>query len=328
MFDQNLIEKYKWFNWNLLLRKDMWEFSLEEASPIFARIKKFFDSIISNPELENLAQGILNEIDTQIRSFFELYDRHIVTYQNTSDKQQIIELIKNKEFEIINVLWKYTAYLRELDPKKDKEYKSYTEDAKKKILEIDQNLSQISKLSERAKQVAQKEEIALFWTFFWVTADKNKKSANLSFWIMIVLVFFTWVIAWLFLGNISFLQDSKISFLNNVLKTITSQGIFEKIVIISLLGYIVSHFSRRYSAERHLYVLNIHRQNALNSHKQIIDSVQSTSSESDLETKNAILLQITKAIFENQETWYLKDSWSSPIISNQILEASKILTSK
>jgi hypothetical protein len=55
-----------------------------------------------------------------------------------------------------------------------------------------------------------------------------------------------------------------------------------------------------------LYNLNTQRQNALNSHKKILDSVQATDSENEKEIRNAILLELTKAIFENKDTGYIK----------------------
>jgi len=51
-----------------------------------------------------------------------------------------------------------------------------------------------------------------------------------------------------------------------------------------------------------LYNLNIQRQNALNSHKQILDSIIATQSENEKEIRNAILLELTRAIFDTKET--------------------------
>lgn len=326
MLDQNWVQQYKAINWNSLLRKEFWEYSLEEAKPIFDRIKKFFDEILNNPEVENLSQSIHNKISAKISSFVQFCDSRIKTYQNTSEKSQKIEEIRNIEYEIIEELWKYISYFSELDPKKEKEYKKYTEDAKEKIKEVEIRLSEIDKLSERAKQIAQKEEIASFWNFFGITAISNETSAKNAQYTMIGLILLTWIFAIIFLWGINFSQQTETSWWKNIFLTIHEQNIIERIVILSLLWFLISHFSKIYSAEKHLYVLNNQRQNALNSHRQIIDSVQSTNTENDLETKNAILLQMTKAIFDNQDTWYLKDSWWSPIITNQILEAWKILS--
>lgn len=86
MLDQNWVQQYKEINWNALLRKEFGEYSLEEAKPIFDRIKKLFDSILSNPEIENLSQNIHNQINTKIINFVQFCAGQIKTYQNTSEK--------------------------------------------------------------------------------------------------------------------------------------------------------------------------------------------------------------------------------------------------
>ena len=308
------------------MRKEFGEYSLEEAKPIFDRIKKLFDSILDNPEVENLSQNIHNQISSKISSFVQFCDSSIKTYQNTSEKWQKIEDIRNMEYEIIEAIWKYISYFSELDPKREKEYKKYTEDAKEKVKEIEERLSEINKLSERAKQVAQKEEIESFGNFFGITASTNLRKGERNQGIMIILIFITGLFAFILLQDINFIEQKDLSWWRNLLQIIHGQNIIEKIVFLSLLWFLISHFSKIYSAEMHLYVLNTQRQNSLNSHRQIIDSVQSTNTENDLEIQNAILLQMTKAIFDNQDTGYLKDTWWSPIITNQILEAGKILS--
>ncbi len=96
--------------------------------------------------------------------------------------------------------------------------------------------------------------------------------------------------------------------------------------MLSLGGYLIAHFAKVYSAEKHLYNINVQRQNALNSHKQILDSVIATESENEKEIRNAILLELTRSIFQNQETGYLKGNTNSTMPTNQIIEISKTLT--
>lgn len=86
-----------------------------------------------------------------------------------------------------------------------------------------------------------------------------------------------------------------------------------------------SYFSNTNLTEKHLYNLNIQRQNALNSHKQILDSIIATQSENEKEIRNAILLELTRAIFDIKETWYLK-SWWQWQATNQIIEITKTLS--
>lgn len=142
---------------------------------------------------------------------------------------------------------------------------------------------------------------------------------------MIGAIVLTFGISIFYLRDISFVTVEGANFWSNLFNTINTQNIIIKFVVLSLGGYLISHFSKVYSAEKHLYNLNIQRQNALNSHKQILDSIVSTESENDKEIRNAILLELTRAIFENKDTGYLKGS-HNPTSTNQIIEISKTLT--
>ena len=110
-----------------------------------------------------------------------------------------------------------------------------------------------------------------------------------------------------------------------LLNTINSQNIIIKFIILSLWWYLISYFLNTNLTEKHLYNLNIQRQNALNSHKQILDSIIATQSENEKEIRNAILLELTRAIFDTKETWYLK-SWWQWQATNQIIEITKTLS--
>jgi DNA-binding FadR family transcriptional regulator len=89
----------------------------------------------------------------------------------------------------------------------------------------------------------------------------------------------------------------------------------------------VAHFSRNYSAEMNMYYMNKHRQMALNSHQRILDAVRKTETSNEPETKNAILLQVAKTMFDIQETGYLKNG-NNPVPTTQIVETIRTGVSK
>ena len=74
-----------------------------------------------------------------------------------------------------------------------------------------------------------------------------------------------------------------------------------KIVIFTILYYLIILFVRNYNAHRHNYVVNKHRQNALSTFLTFVDSTK------DQETKNAILIQTTQSIFSSQLSGYIKN---------------------
>ncbi len=86
-----------------------------------------------------------------------------------------------------------------------------------------------------------------------------------------------------------------------------------RIIIVSVVWFIMVQCARNYTACRHNVVVNRHRQNAIGTFRIF------TSTEADAATKNAILLEATKCIFAPQTTGYLKGE-SEPQSGSQILE--------
>ena len=72
------------------------------------------------------------------------------------------------------------------------------------------------------------------------------------------------------------------------------------------------------------YTLNKHRHNAINSHNELLDPILKTENESDKEISNAMLLELTKAIFSPQDTGFVKDQKNNSS-ENKIIEISKSL---
>lgn len=321
--NEDLLTKYKNINWNALLRKDLGEYNLEEVKPVFERIKNIFDSLINNPALENASQGFVNQIDSELKKFLQLSIRILTAFQNTKEKPQWITEITNEEYSIVTALGNLFNYFNIIDPSKGKELKKYIQEANEKTKELEDKLKTVDELLEGAKQTAKKVEVQSFGNFFEKSATENKTKANRAFMLMISSIIFTLILSIIYLQDITFIMDDKMKFWENLLSTVNSQNLIIKVAIITLLGYLIAHFSKVYSAESHLYVINTQRQNALNSHRQILKSVQSTEGDNDLETENAILLQVTRAIFDNQDTGYLKDSNNPTAPVNQILEITK-----
>lgn len=94
-----------------------------------------------------------------------------------------------------------------------------------------------------------------------------------------------------------------------------------KIVILSSLFFVLSIFNRNYKAHKHNSVLNKHRQNALSTFETF-----SNASGSDLQTKNAVLIEATRTIFSNQQTGYLHTNETEA--SNKIVEIIKGASSR
>jgi len=99
------------------------------------------------------------------------------------------------------------------------------------------------------------------------------------------------------------------------------QFTISKIVVLSVLFYGLTICTRNYKAHKHNSILNKHRQNALNTFETFTKAAGT-----DIQTKNAVLLEATHTIFSNQQTGYLNSDNESDS-PNKIIEIFKSNTS-
>ncbi|MHB1163122.1 MAG: hypothetical protein ACYCZZ_01140 [Minisyncoccota bacterium] len=320
---KNKIEEYKKLNWSKLLRKDLGEYSLEEAKPSLDRLKKILDEIIGYSGLASLPQDYQNRLGNQIQSLISFANEIVSNFQNTIERPTWIQRIKNQEQQVWNDLIVVYEYLRVVDPAQNSQLEIYLDSAKEKISELDEKLKTTGELLTGAQKEATQAEVFKYGSYFSTEATQNNKVAMRNRYYM-----FGSIVGTLFLG-VLFLTapntaPSQVNNLTDFIAYIVRQNLLLDILVVSLGGYLVGHFSRTYYAEKNLYTLNKQRQNALDSHRQILKSVQATNSENDKEISNAILLELTKAIFEGQDTGYLKNS-SDGSGPTQIVDVSRFL---
>jgi hypothetical protein len=101
------------------------------------------------------------------------------------------------------------------------------------------------------------------------------------------------------------------------------QSALQRLFVLSLLYYAIVFSVRNFSAARHNMVVNLHRRNALIAFEAFVDSASA-----DQQTKNAVLLQATKAIFDAQPSGFLKNDNDTPQPSSQVIEIFKAAASK
>jgi hypothetical protein len=88
--------------------------------------------------------------------------------------------------------------------------------------------------------------------------------------------------------------------------------IISRLLILSIWVYVISFCLKQYSVNKHLSTLNKHRQNTLDSYKLFLQSIDPT----DGITKNALMMEVAKSIYEHGSTGHLtsKNADSNPSI--------------
>jgi len=318
------IEKYKNIDWDLLLRNDLGKAgNLEQIKPNLDRIKKVLDDLLERPVLTELPNAE-QQVQSVLNNFIVLCETKITNgYTDVTQQAEKIKEVRNFEQDMIQKLAPTINYIHFADPsnKAQLDELSNTLDTAKKLIE------KTKREAEENKEIAKGQEVTKYGRAFGEMADENATAARNNFWLMLGSMIATVILAFAFLQGEITPPNGEESWIVTIWNTLVEQNILLKLFIISSGGYLVAHFSRNFSAEKHLYYTNKHRQNALESHDRILNAVSGTEkTENDIETQNAILIQVTRTMFEMQDTGYLKNQ-SNPVPSTQIIENIKPIRS-
>lgn len=318
--DQSVIDRYKQLKWDKLLRIDNGENgSLEAAKPNLDSIKSLFDGILYYSKELSTIPNFESQVQSAIDQFLHFCETNILgdSYTDSTQRDEKIQAIKQQSEYIISNLIPIIGYMNFISNKNKLDQKLLLQMIEK------QNIlnSRIEEGEIRYNNLVKDEEISPFGKEFSDLAKENNNKAKINLIFMFSSMFITVTFAFIFLQGktispISSGSDLFISIWNYIINL----NIFLEIFIISIGGYIVAHFSRNYSAEMNMYYQNKHRQISLNSHKRIIESVESTTDrDSEKDVRNAILLQITKTMYEIKDSGYLKKQ-NNPMPTTQIIE--------
>lgn len=322
--NQTTINSYKKFEWDKLLREDLGNSgNLNEIKENLERIKYIFDKIFSYGEALSQMPNYERTFASAVTSFLQESNAQLIdNYSNVTERNSRLEHVRNKEQAIVSQLMPIISYLKFTDTAEN----TGQRELNKKLKEVEVKLKEVDALADKVKnavevsgKIAEKQEVELYGNEFENMARQNKEKADRSQWLMMFTLAVTVLAACIFVFGEHFNLKSDGGLFLNVWNLILEQNILLKLFLISAGGYLVAHFSRNYSAEMNMYYTNKHRQLALNSHQRILDAARPTETLNEAETKNAILLQVAKTMFDIQDTGYLK-SGNNPVPTTQVIE--------
>jgi hypothetical protein len=156
------------------------------------------------------------------------------------------------------------------------------------------------------KETVQKATVAKEAVHFMEAAKSYNTVAYVWLSVTAVLSLITFIFAW---NSYKYYEELvKLSFAEKGIGLSAAQSIqlgVAKLFLFSLLVGGIIWCGRNYRAHRHNYVVNKHRQNALSTFDTFVNSAQ------DQQTKSAVLLQATQAIFVPQPTGYISQEGES-----------------
>jgi len=294
-----------------LLIREQKEFSF---SPIKEKLFWFFDRIGA---LQAHTDHIANEWpDTMVRDYCQRLDQiiELLTKIKAYDPTKIATPGPEKDNIITRAEQLYTEYYRffQSDLLPAEKQISTTEDTIKKILkEVSGKQKEIDEVYEKAQTtlkaiqgVAASSPVEKFSGIFNQESRKNSKAAKIWMGLFVSVILITIGIAWWLFNNFY----SEITNITNTSGAV--QLLVAKLVFISIAFYFLHRISRNYSAQKHLESVNKHRESSLTVFKAFVESTN------DDKIKDVILIQASKAIFDNVDTGYISQGsdTSSPEI--------------
>ena len=281
--------------------------SFAAGVPVFERVLNLFHDLYEC-NLDNIPFNTLNNLMSQATNAINTF-KNIKTFSAEKYPQNIIG---QRDTFIADLRNQYDNYFQAISPiisysiRKGTDFKalennaravvSSIESLKKEYEEKQINLiKSMESTLNKVRQAAAEVGVAQHATHFKDEAEFNSKQSNR--WMIATGIASFATIGW---GVACFFIQPPQETMNIVQYTIA------KLIILSALYYSLVWCAKNYSAHRHNFVVNKHRQNALSTFETFIKAA-----ENDADTKNAVLLQATQSIFSSQPSGYVNKETES-----------------
>ena len=321
----DLIIAYKQTKWDALLRENMGDYHLKELKPHLDFIRHFLNVVIDNPHFNTSYQHYEESLLSILREFNSIKTT-IRDYQDGGQKQPIIDAViryKQQVFGYLDPLFRMMQIQDQSAPdKRSKPLAQAIEEHHKATKKNEQQFNKLKQIESQLKsQYAEqtiRAESTRYGDFF-----KHEFKSN-RFWSIVFGAALLVSIGGGFCIISEYLNIKQDAEITTIFSFIIKANLISKFFILSVFFVLISILKKEYFALRHQFALNRHRHNALSSHKEILNSIQKTANQSDKEISNAVLLELTKAMFSVQDTGYFTSQKDhSP--SSKIVEISKSL---
>lgn len=290
-----------------------------DSEEVFERTLSLFRDLQSS-ELDKVPLDQLKQLRQQVQDainkFQKIQEFDPAGQQNpTQTRDQIVQDIASS----------YNQYFEQLAPiiafsvRKGTDFERLEREARQTLEDLkgieeefktraDENLSEIKGVLNQVRTAAAEIGVAQHATHFQDEAEEHEEQSNWWFWATAVLAGVTLIYGLL---NIYWML------LNPDLDTAQAvQVVIAKVLVFSVLSFGVVWSGKQYRASRHNYVVNKHRRNALRTFETFIKAA------GDEQTKNAVLLQTTKAIFAQEASGFTSND-SAGSSSPQMIEVIK-----
>lgn len=271
-----------------------------DLQSVVSNLKKFYgyasriiDFEISGENPRQDYNSLLGEISRFCKETKDSLRKHIA-YLNSNKVEQLEDQIKitlSAAKERFNTtISDEVGKLQKIGEEIKEQQAEVLQKSEEKLKEIEQtHLKYQNQLTE--KPISQYKDI------FEVQAKNHGNTARNWFLGIIGLSLVFGGIFWWILKDLVPTNDD----LSVILPNLLTKGFF-----LSLVYLLLNRFLKNYTAQKHLEVINIHRQNALETFDTFV-----AAAEGNRDTRDQVLLAATRAIFEANQSGYLSTKTSS-----------------
>jgi hypothetical protein len=261
--------------------------------------------LLTRTKFEVVPDILLEDLMPHLKRLFEIVQAMVRLEARNDDKaKNYVKMFKETASEVtrrivpiflFSEFSKQSSNRNDLDSRKN-EFAKYLEKAKNEAQqELDTAKNVIARLSDQAKNAG----ILSYTTAFSQQAQHFKTNAN--WWLAFAIVFFLLIVI---LGGYLIRNPSSVySTITNADHSIFVYDVIQisiiRVLIASAVFYGLTTSIKTFRANRHNEILNRHRQNALEAFQAF-----SNAPSADDQTKNAVLLEATHAIFGHQITGF------------------------
>jgi hypothetical protein len=288
--------------------------AVEHAERIIAVYKR-----IPASSLRDFTDNQLNVITNQANSDYNLF-KQILEYNAASNdavssRENILSTISTRRDQLFDQLWQYISYgvaritdtslletqARATIQRIEDEATALTKQLEKARLDADQSLTAI-------RAVASEQGVSQQAIYFKEEAEKQNTLADewlgYTYKFAAAIGFFS--VASLFLHKCEWIKPSNDS---EMVQLISS-----KILIFSVLGFLLLMAARNYSTHKHNSIVNRHRQNALLTYRALVAAAENNS------TQDIVLAHAASCIFSPQDTGFSRGKGEFGQGSKSVLE--------
>lgn len=298
-----------------VLGKDL---NFEAGLPVFRRTLSLFQDL-ADCNLDNFPFETLSQLTAQADDALTLFQ----AIRNFSLQQHPQNPVQARDTLIAQLRDKWQQYYASVTPhisyaiRKGTDFDALEREARGTLAlqkqlagdfqkDKDKILAEMQSALDRVRQAAAEAGVAQHAIHFKDEAEFHKRQSY--YWLAAALVFGVLTV-WYALDSLG----PQLNDLSAATWPRTIQLILPRLIVIFVLTFGLVWSVRNFSASRHNFVVNRHRQNALGSFETFVKGA------SDRQTKDAVLLQATQSIFTPQESGFVKSEGATQL-GSQIVE--------